>query len=252
MFDLIDESGADLKRCGYRIKEAGRYGIAVASLFVDSIEKETGLGLKMGDYYILSSPFLHQLGEENEAYLASLLGRRLKNLLKKSRITKTSNILLACLGNFDIEADRLGKEVFDRVEISTTKKHNHLFKICPNIFLYTGIETACIIKMLVKELKIRCVVIIDSLTMSSLARLGTSFQLSNAGMTPGSGVNRFGKAIDEKDVGCSCISIGVPFMISSLSLAKSQIDLFLAPKDVKEDIARAGRVIATAINEVLL
>lgn len=253
MFDLIDESGKDLAAYGYSVQQAKKYGITIASLCVDDDKKSKTIGLRQGRYYILSSPFLHELGLANEEFLSKQIVLKLRALLREKKVRKNDKTLLACLGNFDIAADRLGKEVFDHVEISSTRKNNHLFKFCPNIFLYTGIETSDVIKMLVQSLKIKCVIIIDSLSTSSLSRLGVSFQLSSGGMTPGSGVNRFGKAISEEDLKASCISIGVPFMISSASLKTGEEEeIMLVPKDVREDVCRAGRVIAHALCEVLL
>lgn len=253
MFDLIDECGVDLKAYGYTIKKLGRFGTTIASLFVDSEGKSKKLGIAKGHYYIINSPFLHELGASNEGYLSQQISLKLKQLLRENKVRKNDRILLACLGNPDISADRLGKEVFDQFEITSTNKKNNLFKICPNIFLYTGIETCDIITMLTQHLKIKCVIIIDSLTTSSLSRLGVSFQLSSAGMTPGSGVNRFGKAITERLLKATCLSIGVPFMISSQALKQGGLEeIMLVPKDVQEDIKRAGRVIATALEQVLL
>ena len=71
-------------------------------------------------------------------------------------------------------------------------------------------------------------------------------------MTPGSGVNRFGKRIDKDSMGIPCFSIGVPFMIFASSLNdKIQNDLILAPKDIKENVENAGYIIAQALNEVI-
>ena len=70
-------------------------------------------------------------------------------------------------------------------------------------------------------------------------------------MTPGSGVNRFGKAINKKTIGANCISIGVPFMIFASSLTNFKKDVILSPKDIKENVERAGFIIAKAITEVI-
>ena len=252
MFDLIDESGKELKKYGYKVKSVGKYEISVASLKITDNKKALELGLRQGDFYIITSPFLHELGKNNEIALQNIIQDKLKALLKQLSLTKKDRFLLACLGNFDIEGDRLGKEVFDNIKITSMQGNNNLFKFCPNIFLFTGVETASIVKMFVKELKIDCVIIIDSLTTSSISRLGVSFQLCTGGMTPGSGVNRFGKVIAEDDIGAKCISIGVPFIINATSLnSGTSRQILLVPKDITNNINRAGRVIAGAINEVL-
>ena len=252
MFDLIDESGQDLKRFGYTVKKLKQYDISVASLKVKDKKESLMLGLEKGEYYIFNSPFVHELGFENTAYLIQLISLKLKNLFKKLKITKKSRVLIVGLGNPDIDADKLGKIVFDQIQINPLNKNNRIFKFCPNIFFSTGIDTHEMVKMFANHLKIDCVILVDALTTSSMERLGKSFQLTTSGMTPGSGVNRFGKPINKEFVSAECISIGVPFMIFSSSLNDNKnFETLLAPKDVKENVSRAGYIIGKSIMEAL-
>ncbi len=251
MFDLIDECGSDLKRFGYTVKRLDRYGISTATLDVKNREESREIGLSEGSYYIFNSPFIYQLGEENEEFLSSLMSKRLKNIFKNLGIKKSSRILIIGLGNPDIKADSLGKEVFDKIDVQPLDKDNNIFKFCPNIFFSTGIDTLNMVKMFVRNLKVNLVIIIDSLTTQNIARLGTSFQITTSGMTPGSGVNRFGNRICRESVGAECISFGVPFMISSSSFVKDDVDILLVPKDIKENVGLAGKIIAKSISEVI-
>ena len=107
------------------------------------------------------------------------------------------------------------------------------------------------VKMFVKELKIDLVVLIDSLSTRFPSRLGKSYQITTSGMTPGSGVNRFGKRINKQSVGAKCIAIGVPFMLKADEINGEENNTILVSKDVKEEIANAGFIIAKAISEVL-
>ena len=86
MFDLIDESGQDLKRFGYTVKQLDQYGISVATLQVKTEKDSEKVGLDKGEYYIFNSPFVHELGLENSAYLISLLSIRLKKVFKNLNI----------------------------------------------------------------------------------------------------------------------------------------------------------------------
>ena len=71
-------------------------------------------------------------------------------------------------------------------------------------------------------------------------------------MTPGSGVNRFGKRISMESIGIPCISIGVPFMIFANELDKNyKYQLILSPKDIKENVELSGYMIANALNKSL-
>lgn len=252
MFDLIDESGQDLKRFGYTVRQLEQYGVSVATLKVENDEISQKVGLDRGEYFIYNSPFIHEIGFENASYLISLLSTRLKKVFKSLKITNKSKILIVGLGNPDIDADKLGKMVFDEIEINPLNKGNRVFKFCPNIFFSTGIDTLTMVKMFACHLKIDCVIIVDSLTTSSMERLGKSFQITTSGMTPGSGVNRFGSRINKKSIAAECISIGVPFMIFSSSLNDDkEFEMILAPKDIKENVERAGFIIGKAIMEAI-
>ena len=252
MFDLIDESGQDLKRYGYAVKQLENFDMSIAYMQVDSIYKSQKLGLGKGEYYIINSPSLYGNSFDNDHFLIKQISSKLKLLFSSFSVTHNDKILIVGIGNPDIDADKLGKVVFDNVEVDALNKNNRIFKICPNIFFSTGIETFDLVKMLVKGLKANLVIIIDSLTTSSLSRLGTSFQITTSGLTPGSGVNRFGKRINSQSIGAKCISIGVPFMIFSGSInSESPVEVVLSPKDIKENVERAGFIIAKAIEEVL-
>ncbi len=252
MFDLIDECGQDLKRFGYAVKRLDRYGITTATLKVETENDSKELGLSKGEYFIFNSPFIYQLGEENGQFLSNLMSKQLKSIFKKLGLKKSSRVLIIGLGNPDIFADRLGKEVFDNIEVQPLKKNNNIFKFCPNIFFSTGIDTLEMVQMFSRQLKVQVVIIIDSLTTQNIARLGTSFQITTSGMTPGSGVNRYGNRICKESVGADCISFGVPFMIASSSFIKDdEVDILLAPKDINENVKFAGKIIANAISEVI-
>ncbi len=252
MFDLIDECGSDLKRYGYSVEELEKYDMSVAYLKIDSLYKAQKLGLGRGEYYVINAPNIYEEEFVCDRYLISQIGEKLARLVKNLGIKRGAKTLIVGLGNPDIDADKLGKCVFDNIQIDIFDKNNHIFKICPNIYFSTGIETFDIVKTLAKTLKIDIAIIVDALTTASISRLGRSFQLTTNGLTPGSGVNRFGKKIDSRSVGTKCISIGVPFMIFSSSLTgEEHKEVILAPKDIKENVERAGFIIAKAICEVM-
>ena len=195
---------------------------------------------------------MYEFGFDNSTYLISLLSARLKSIFKKKALRKKSRFLIVGLGNPDIDADCLGKVVFDEIQIDPLSSNNNIFKFCPNIFFLTGIDTFETVKILTQHLKIDCLLVVDSLTTTSMERLGKSFQITTSGMTPGSGVNRFGKRINKDSIGAECVSIGVPFMIFSSALNEDKnFEMILSPKDIKENVEMAGFIIAKSIMGVL-
>ncbi len=248
MYDLIDECGKDLESVGYNINKLDRFGISTGYMNVEEKEDD----MSEGEYFILNCPRLYDYGIDCQAFIAQTLSERLKKFMKNLRLRHKDKVLIVCLGNPEIAADRLGKEVFDNITIDALNKSNNIYKFCPNIFFATGIETVDMVEMLVKCMYIDYVIIIDSLTTNNPRRLGCSFQITTSGMTPGSGVARFSRRIDQNSMGVPSLSIGVPFMIFASDLSEdSPQDLVLSPKDIRDNVSIAGQIIASAINEVL-
>ena len=248
MYDLIDECGKDLESVGYTVKKLEKFGISTGILNVEDEESD----MREGEYFILNCPRLYDYGIDCHAFISENLSEHLKKFMKNLRLRHKDKVLIVCLGNPDIAADRLGKEVFDNITIDALNKANNIYKFCPNIFFSTGIETVDMVEMLVKCMYIDYCIIIDSLTTNNPKRLGCSFQITTSGMTPGSGVARISKRINQDTMGVPCLSIGVPFMIFASDLNEnSPQDLVLSPKDIRENVSIAGEIIANAISEVL-
>ena len=252
MFDLIDECGKDLSEYGYNVTPLGQYDIVTASLSVSDDQTAEKLGFEKGDYFILNAPRFYENGAECSIKIIQILSDKMHEFIKAHSLRRKDRVLFACLGNPDIAADSLGKEVFDNISIDALSKKNNIFKFCPNIYYSTGIETIDMVEMVIKCMSINYCIIIDSLTTSSISRLGNSFQITTSGMTPGSGVTRFNRPINQKTMGVPCFSVGVPFMIFAEDLDKSSPpDLILSPKDIGENISHAGMIIVRALNEAI-
>ena len=60
--------------------------------------------------------------------------------------------------------------------------------LCPGVLGQTGIETAEILESVVRGISPAAVIVIDALSSRRLSRLGTTIQLTDTGLSPGSGV----------------------------------------------------------------
>ena len=105
---------------------------------------------------------------------------------------------------------------------------------------------------MVEAFDISVVVLFDALVTTNLIRLGTSLQFNDAGLTPGSAVNKFGMAINKETLGVPCLSVGAPFMILAGDISKNcSRELILAEKDVEEKVEYMSSLIAEVFNELL-
>ena len=252
MLDLVDECGKDLKKCGYVTEDLGKYNATCSKLFIDTDGKSKRVGFDKGNYYILTAPLVLGLPEEHFNFLKLEIKKRIKLLFKLNKIDKNKNFLFVGIGNPKILSDSFGSKVIDKIEIKPFKEENNIFKISPNTFSNTGINAYEIVKLLVEAFDISVVVLFDALVTTNLTRLGTSLQFNDAGLTPGSAVNKFGMAINQETLGVPCLSIGAPFMISAGDISKNcSRELILAEKDVEEKVEYLSRLIAEILNEIL-
>jgi spore protease len=96
--------------------------------------------------------------------------------------------------------------------------------IAPGVLGLTGIETAEIIRGIVDHVKPDLVIAIDALAAGSLERVGTSIQLADTGIHPGSGVGNPRAGINEETVGCKVIAIGLPTVVNAFVIAHEAVE----------------------------
>lgn len=211
---------------------------------------------------IISSTSLFLLGAKVEKYLVNLLKKELEETFK---LGKYKNILIVGLGNRAIENDSLGPKTVEKLLISRGLNFSpSVCAISPNVEANTGIETFEIVKAISQNVKPDLVVVIDAFATNSISRLCSCFQLSESGISAGSGNGNKAKKISKKSLGVkSVLTIGVPTLIYASSIAKETSDLnlknklevfenlMLSPTDVGKKIDVLSEIVATAINETL-
>ena len=127
----------------------------------------------------------------------------------------------------------------------------------------SGIESADYIKWVCDNLKPDKVIVVDALAARSLNRLCRTVQITDTGITPGSGVGNSRSAINKDTLGVPVIAIGVPTVVDIRSLladmgdansseeaAKSN-DMIVTPRNIDSEVACASRIVAYAINLAL-
>ncbi len=250
MIDLIDECGADIKNLGYEEEKSGKFSLRIGKIDVNSSDKAKATGFDEGTYFIYNCPLMHEFNNECLQYLADNIMVGLKKLMKKNSLTKKSRFLIVGLGNPNILADCLGPKVLEKISLNPFTENARLFKFAPNVFLNTGINSFDVVYMLAVWLDVDAVVVIDSLATQSVHRLTTSFQINDAGMTPGSAVNNLGQKLCKSSIGVPCLVIGVPTMLLAEKYSKDfPKDLILTPKDIHKNIDNLAIVISTALKK---
>lgn len=190
------------------------------------------LNKQKGTYYTidLTKVDFHDVNlcENVEHALADVLIKMLINLNLKNK-----KCLLVGLGNINVTPDALGPYVMDNVIVT-----RHLFKmgnisegfsevsaISPGVMGNTGIETFDIIKSVNDNIKADFVIVVDALASSSIARVNKTIQITDTGISPGSGVGNRRKELSEKTMGVPVIAIGVPTVVDAVTITSDAIDL---------------------------
>ncbi len=146
-----------------------------------------------------------------------------------SLVQKPDSILIVGLGNRFITSDAVGPLTVKGITVNRhIKDHDpQLFSklgsltlsaLTPGVTGQTGIEAADLIKSAVDTVKPSLVVCIDALAARDVERLGTTVQLSDNGIAPGSGIGNRRRALSYDTLGVPVISIGIPTVVDSSTL----------------------------------
>ncbi|MBO5247802.1 MAG: GPR endopeptidase [Clostridia bacterium] len=145
------------------------------------------------------------------------------------------SVLAIGLGNAEMTADALGPKVVDRLIISRHLKEQlpdlyrelalgELSALRPGVLGQTGIETAELIRAAVDTVSPDAVVVFDALASRRVKRLCATVQISDTGITPGSGVGNHRARIDKQSLGIPVISIGVPTVVDAATLTADALE----------------------------
>ncbi len=187
----------------------------------------------------------------------------LSGILRSLLPDDMKSVLVAGVGNLDITADALGPKANNYV-LAT----RHLVKnIGSNVFSDffdvsgvstgvlgdTGIESAEIIKGIVNQISPSCVIVIDALAASSPDRLATTVQLSDVGISPGSGVGNHRYEISKNTLGVPVVSMGIPTVLSTAALNGNTNGepMFVTPREIDRIIEQGAKLIGMSINVCL-
>lgn len=231
--DIIrGETGAEIP--GVRMDEEQFKYAKVTTITIETDEGVQEMGRPKGKYITIDAPEITSNNYLIHRDLTEVLGQQLTRILN---LKDEASILLVGLGNWNATPDALGPQVINKslvtrhlFQYTPEELHGQLRKvsaITPGVLGLTGIETAEIIQGIVQHVKPDLVIAIDSLAAGSLDRIGTSIQLSDTGIHPGSGVGNRRTGINEETVGCKVVAIGVPTVVNAAVIASNCLEALM-------------------------
>ena len=224
------------------------------------IETENGakiMGKPVGTYLTIEAPNLSSPDEgihrEVSEELAKYLIEVMKKIIPESEHDK--EVLVIGLGNRQATPDALGPYVADNLNIT-----RHIVKeygkyaapeemncvvsaIVPGVMAQTGMETAEIIKGVVRETKPDFLIVIDALAARNSRRLNRTIHIADTGINPGSGVGNYRNAITKETIGVPVIAIGVPTVVDAVTIVSDTMENLLSALETSESLKGVGLVL---------
>jgi len=230
--------------------------ITVTRIKVINEQGEKSLGKPKGNYVNIDIPDLLYHGGDYEE-LEKIIIKEMRNFSFPE-----NNVLVAGLGNRNITPDALGPAVADKI-LATRHLSPYLRRqtgltglkdvsvIQPGVLGQTGVETLEILKGVISSCNAEGLIVIDAFAAAEPKRLGTTIQLSDSGISPGSGVGNDRKEISQKTVGIPVIAVGVPTCLDAALFGngqKRETPMIVTPREIDLLIDRAADTLSLSLN----
>ncbi|MCM1306258.1 MAG: GPR endopeptidase [Bacteroides sp.] len=252
-------------------------GIVQHYLNIKSLELAKQVGRERGVYITFDCNRSVYDSERAMRALATYISTAVTGLI--GTVRKTTPILVVGLGNGGVIADALGKRAVDGIEVTkeypTSMTKQCVYAMTTGVLGTTGMQSADIAGAVADRIKPSTVILIDSLATGTASRVGTSFQISTAGISPGGGVGQDKQRIDKSVLGVPVVAIGVPLMLSMRTAVygivkdyvskvggvvdeyklraemadKNLSNLVVSPKEIDFLVDASAGIIATALNK---
>lgn len=254
----IERRHADTNVKGVEYKSSECDGGIWECVRIFSEEGAESIGRPMGSYDTLNTGKMELLDEDAILDATDAVARKLCEMVDKVGAIP-DRLLVVGLGNRSLTPDAVGpkaaKNVKPTLHISSfdddefdNLECSEIAVICPGVMAETGMESSAIIRGVSLKTHPDAIIAIDSIATSSKERLGSTVQISNTGIFPGSGIGNTRDALTEQNLGIPIISIGVPTVIDSRVFGDKE-SMLVVPKDIEEITTVAARIIGGAINQ---
>ena len=255
--DIAAESVSQLEKFppeGIAVVKHSLFKSTLTMVEITSPEGAEAAGKPQGVYVTLEGkPFWQDAGDCREEIAATAAG--LQELLPKEGL-----ILTVGLGNREITPDALGPCTADRI-LATRHLQKALNQetgltglretavLTPNVMGKTGIEAAELVQSVVSRFRPAAVIAVDALAAGEIAHLGTTVQLCNTGIEPGSGVLNRRQALNRETLGVPVLAMGIPTVVDLESVsAGSGSSMMITPREIDLLIERGARFLSLCLN----
>ena len=248
-----------------------RNGFCLTRVEIQTKEGAEILGKPVGTYTTIEHASLCNADDAQRDVCAALLTQELRAMLPEN--VDRGCVLVVGLGNRRVTPDSLGpcaaghvfvtRHMIEALQITSLEgvPLQNVCSLSPGVLGVTGIETELVVKSLCRSLRPSCVICIDSLASMKTSRLLSTVQLSDSGISPGSGVGNHNAALDSDSLGVPVIAVGVPTVVYAsvivrdagadhLALSRED-DMLVTPRNIDEATEILSSIIGRGINMAL-
>ncbi len=218
-------------RITYKPKTYNKKGVKISWIKLD---ENNDIGKKPGNYLTLE--FDDVTDDEALKNVSLVFKEELLKFLKETGFNKNTKTLVIGLGNIKSTPDALGPFTSDKIivtkhffdmNVSVEDKFSCVSSFYPGVTGSTGIETSDLIKGIKEKTNPDLIIVVDALSSTSISRVNKSIQVSDTGITPGSGIGNKRKEISKNTLGVPVIAIGVPTVTSASVIVSDTISYMI-------------------------
>ncbi len=231
--------GGEIQGVSLREWEDEACGIRYTEVKILDRQGAEAMGKPEGIYLTLEADQLSQKDDDYHDEIARELAGQIRSLIGRMVDKENASILVVGLGNHMVTPDALGPRVVEQLQVTRHLEQQYgegfcqarhlpvLSGIVPGVMAQTGMETAEILKGVIRQTRPDVVVAIDALAARSIRRLGTTIQLTDTGIHPGSGVGNHRNSLTKESLGVPVIAIGVPTVVGTAAIVYDTVDTMI-------------------------
>lgn len=236
----LNGEGAHDVKLELPVREYEKNGLEITDIRIETDKQAKRLDRKKGRYITIYSDGL----KEDDGGIHQEAVNEVADLLRQLLPQNVKTVFVAGLGNPNASPDALGPDTISHVAVNRhlnqhlnqhMNQHQHTdqavrksdIQVCamaPGVMAQTGLETAGILSGVTEIFHPDAIVVVDALAARSVTRLGTTIQLTDTGISPGSGVGNHRQEISQSVLGIPVIAIGIPMVVEAAAIIYETID----------------------------
>lgn len=201
------------------------------------------MGKPKGCYVTIESEDMPKEEEDKEELLLCICNE----LEKMVHDLRQKSVLIAGLGNRQVTSDSLGPRMAECIFVTRhlgrelgswfmeENEYGEVSAIAPGVMAQTGMEAVEILQGIVKKTSPDLVIVVDALAARSMSRLCTTIQITDTGISPGSGIGNHRKALSRESLGVPVVAVGVPTVVDARTIISDHLEKVLSKQGYSED-----------------